>query len=419
MERRINWGSDASDATYRSGDLDGDGSRYVVAETTDGSGNTVDVLLEWDDTAGEFVYGGPVNMSGNDITNVGSISTEQLNNEIRFREDATGQEVHDVLEAATLGDVAVFPPGFSATVPETITLSDGVSIRAYGKGQTTAPPTLKKGFDGTLLEYGDWFHADGVVFSGNRSAGYGGDVLDAAHADTAEVRINRCRITGGESAGIRTDEIYLSTISNTKIDRNQDGIVVGGADHNPHNLFSQVNITRNDRAGVDLRQTLDGSTFAKCLIQQNLYGFDTERATLGFPYSLTLSSGTLVQRNEGPGIILQGSTAATVGLANTVGTAVQNNNQDPPAGLTSTNGLGDIHAENGGLIRGTVGGFGGEIRRYNTDGRTDTLTISGGAGDVELPDINLIVLNDEKVGSVVANSGIGLDPKSGGQTVTY
>ncbi len=77
-ERTLYWGARDS-ARYRSRDDDPTGGDYVVAETLDSSGNPVSVLLRWDDTAGEWVSGGPVNMDGNDLSNVGTVDAESIN----------------------------------------------------------------------------------------------------------------------------------------------------------------------------------------------------------------------------------------------------------------------------------------------------------------------------------------------------
>jgi len=66
-ERRLNWGADPTDATYRTGHDIGN-SKFKIVEDLDGN----IVLLEWDETAGEFVYRGPVNLNGEDITDSGT-----------------------------------------------------------------------------------------------------------------------------------------------------------------------------------------------------------------------------------------------------------------------------------------------------------------------------------------------------------
>jgi hypothetical protein len=74
VDRLINWGADATDARYQTRDSSPTGGDFVVANDTTGGGQ----LLIWDYTAGEWVYGGPVNMGGNDITNAGSVAATSL-----------------------------------------------------------------------------------------------------------------------------------------------------------------------------------------------------------------------------------------------------------------------------------------------------------------------------------------------------
>jgi len=75
-ERRLNWGADATDAQYRTGD-DAANNRFVLAEDLDGG----TILLEYDETASEWVSRGPVNLSGNDVSNVGTLSATAVNTE--------------------------------------------------------------------------------------------------------------------------------------------------------------------------------------------------------------------------------------------------------------------------------------------------------------------------------------------------
>jgi len=74
MDRTINWGDDAADARYRTQDTSSTGGDFVLAEDLDGG----TVLLEYDYSASEWVSRGPVNLSGNDITNAGSITADSL-----------------------------------------------------------------------------------------------------------------------------------------------------------------------------------------------------------------------------------------------------------------------------------------------------------------------------------------------------
>jgi hypothetical protein len=74
MDRTIHFGDDAADARYRIQDTSSTGGDLVLAEDLDGG----TVLLEYDYSASEWVSRGPVNLSGNDITNAGSISADTL-----------------------------------------------------------------------------------------------------------------------------------------------------------------------------------------------------------------------------------------------------------------------------------------------------------------------------------------------------
>jgi len=74
MDRTIHFGDDEADARYRIQDTSSTGGDFVVAEDLDGG----TVLLEYDYSASEWVSRGPVNLSGNDITNAGSITADTL-----------------------------------------------------------------------------------------------------------------------------------------------------------------------------------------------------------------------------------------------------------------------------------------------------------------------------------------------------
>lgn len=75
-DRTLNWGDPADAGTkYRTQDDDpAGGGNFVVAEDTDN--NTV--LLQYNPTASQWEYAGPVDMGSNDISNVGTISTNAL-----------------------------------------------------------------------------------------------------------------------------------------------------------------------------------------------------------------------------------------------------------------------------------------------------------------------------------------------------
>lgn len=72
-DRTINWGSSSTDAVYQTGDADAaGGGNFVVVEDTDAG----TVLLEWDATNSKWINRGPVDMNGNDVTNVADLSAD-------------------------------------------------------------------------------------------------------------------------------------------------------------------------------------------------------------------------------------------------------------------------------------------------------------------------------------------------------
>jgi len=75
-DRTIVWGDPADAGTkYRTqDDASAGGGNFVIVEDLDG--NTV--LLQWNPTAGQFEYQGPVDMGGNDLNNVGTASVTAL-----------------------------------------------------------------------------------------------------------------------------------------------------------------------------------------------------------------------------------------------------------------------------------------------------------------------------------------------------
>ena len=137
-ERTAYWGARDA-ARYRTQDDDPTGGDYVVAETLDANGDPVDVLLRWDDTAGEWVSGGPVNMNGSDVTNVGaldanSVSTEQLGSGRHYAGAYSGNDpdarLDAALSAASVGDkiyLEVGTYGSDRTISNAIDIEGAVS----------------------------------------------------------------------------------------------------------------------------------------------------------------------------------------------------------------------------------------------------------------------------------------------------
>jgi hypothetical protein len=74
-EREILWGPDRTTADYSTEVDQGDSDRAKLLQTADG--NTI--LLEWDGANSQWVYGGPVDMGGEDISNIGTVTATAVN----------------------------------------------------------------------------------------------------------------------------------------------------------------------------------------------------------------------------------------------------------------------------------------------------------------------------------------------------
>lgn len=106
-DRQIDYGEDETDAAYRSGDAGGTegGGNFVVAELLGDR-----VLMEWDQTAEEWVVRGPVDMDGRDVSNVGSLSATEASVE-NAPVDATGvarlSELDEKVDLAAYPDIQI------------------------------------------------------------------------------------------------------------------------------------------------------------------------------------------------------------------------------------------------------------------------------------------------------------------------
>ena len=106
-ERRIDWAPSGETPKYRTEDDDPAGGNFVVAE--DVSGSTV--LLQWNDSNSRWEFAGNVDLGSNDLTNVGSISTDGAtinnaptgsNDALRWQEGVeTGEITADGLNNST------------------------------------------------------------------------------------------------------------------------------------------------------------------------------------------------------------------------------------------------------------------------------------------------------------------------------
>jgi len=222
MDRTIHFGDDAADARYRIQDTSSTGGDLVLAEDLDGG----TVLLEYDYSASEWVSRGPVNLSGNDITNAGAISASSLDaNQISIGSNSSiqtvssEQELTDAISNASDGD-AIFLGSFTDTQNRTIEKK----LAFYGTAHV---------FGGSSID-GDWTVNDfcsfigvslsnsaTVALNGSRSvftaASIGGSTQISSGADRVEVSSIRggggdIKYQSGTSGGI-FDTITGATVT--------------------------------------------------------------------------------------------------------------------------------------------------------------------------------------------------------------
>lgn len=353
---------------------------------------------------------------------VDSVRSNSLNSIYQITEGHDEGDVRAVLDEAGYGDAIVINP---AATPIDVTngsidIPSGVGVFGYEKESNSSEGTFRKQFDGDLMTYGDWNTLKNIHLNANASNGYTGDALTPRSTNNRECYFESCSFVDAEAAGFRMNATYLSTFIGCKFASSQDGVVNEGDGHSPHNVWLRCRMAYNSRAGIDIRKTLDKEKFLGCLIDLNGVGIDTERKDSGraITSSTVFGSGTYIHSNDGPGIVLRGG-ADAISINLEAGSRITGNNENPSGSLTNTNGQGDIHSENGGRIEGNIVGHSGHIRRYNSDGVSGDMTISGFAKDIELPDTYLIVLNDRNVGDISCRSGFGLDPRRGGGTISY
>ena len=334
--------------------------------------------------------------------------------ETTLTEQEGESELRSLVTGASFGDEVVLQNGFEATLSEgALTIPEGVKIRAYDRQKSQNSPSIKKGADGPVLKYQSCVQLENIFIHGSASS-YNGSNLVPTGANNREVYMENVWSYYADEAALVWNETYLSTFLNVTLLQSGDGLRVAGSGHSPHNLVARSRMGYNDHAGIDIRYNLDKDTFLSCLIDQNLYGIDTIDSSVGAPISgSTGFSDCLIQRNDGPGIALRGS-SSLISLQVGDGTNVTSNVKNPPTNLTTP--VGDIHAENGGRITGTINGSAGDIRRKNSDGANTNLMINGSAGDLELPEAVIMIANALRVGTVESyRSVLKLDPRAGGR----
>jgi hypothetical protein len=161
MDRTLFWGAADDAATeYRTRDSDPTGGgNFVVAERADGSS----ILLQWDDTAGEWVVGGPVNLNGNALTDAAGVehageladasdvSPLQASSDVDH--DATANRTHsgDALTPSSVDadsySVASSPALIDVAASGSVSLSSGTATVDTGLSATDATFYLALGID--------------------------------------------------------------------------------------------------------------------------------------------------------------------------------------------------------------------------------------------------------------------------------
>jgi hypothetical protein len=146
-EREILYGPDVATADFATRVDTDDNNRAKLLETADGA----TVLLEWDGAAGEWVYGGPVNMDGEDITNVGSISTEDLSITDEDYVVATA-DTSTSFNSNTWGTI-LFPTEAKDQTDAWDVANSQFTPTESGRYRITLSPSFNPGADGDRIEY--------------------------------------------------------------------------------------------------------------------------------------------------------------------------------------------------------------------------------------------------------------------------
>jgi len=206
-ERRINWGADATDATYRTGDDDAN-NRFIVVEDLDAGL----VISEYDEATGDLVRRAPIDMVGNDIkdgsTTVYDASTTTVGDGTTNADHAS-VSTGDVLNSAIGDSVDYADPRWIALTDaevyhETFQSIDGLATTTSGSGGASLS-------DNSAL----------VLDSGSTS----GSVAQARKLHTGRDYTE----TNYDSDGVFRLEVQLGTDDNDRLDYYTRGGVSGGS----------------------------------------------------------------------------------------------------------------------------------------------------------------------------------------------
>jgi len=207
MDRTIHFGDDAADARYRIQDTSSTGGDFVLAEDLDGG----TVLLEYDYSASEWVSRGPVNLSGNDITNAGAITADSLEAEDTTNTKSQVIERGDVSSLTNITSIATKPDSrvinddirenitvgssSTTTIHDDLTRAGGRSVRILlvsGENQANDDETF---FD--LIVTGRRYGTVNVITSLSTSAASSRTYSTGSFANTLDLQMSSETYTVG------------------------------------------------------------------------------------------------------------------------------------------------------------------------------------------------------------------------------
>lgn len=324
--------------------------------------------------------------------------------------------VRDALSFSKPGDTVLMPDSMTPVNVGNGTITIGKNRRIVSQSDQggNSDPTFVKQFNGTLLKYNDWVQIIDVKIDGNKGNGYNGHNVESLNSVKKGYFKNVTSLNAESTAWVRNESFY-STFVNCWFVKSQDGLAFAGNNNAPHTNYIRCRFGVNDRAGIDVRERMEDQHLFGCLIDNNKYGIDTERAGVGRSIFQNSFQGCLFQENDGPAIVARGGTTAKIRVDIPEGTIFRLNNQNIPAAISTTQPPGDIHAENGSIINGNIGGQVSRIMRVGNNGAGNPhLTLTGRVGEVYVPGTDVSAISAQKTNIQQAANEVQLDPSTGG-----
>ena len=199
-------------------------------------------------------------------------------------------------------------------------------------------PTFVKRFDGPLLQYQSNY-LFGLAFTGGKSQGYTGNVLESATVGIEGPGIERCHINRGAGDGLHIDGVFHFNIRDSRITRN-DGWGIGTSSSTNNEIShltidASTRIAGNGSGGVSFDDPKSHDNWIRANIEANSGPGVSVRGTKGRLYL----EGK-INDNDHSGVYI--NTGTTVDIIEISG-MVMDNNKNPPAGR-----LGEIKIDGSG-----------------------------------------------------------------------